>query len=123
MVRLTVELPDDLGKYVEFIPQSELNAMFTDMLQQRVSGNTSPAVTIVQQSVQESISFDEEKFFARLENVLASKVVTSPTSAPIKPEVIKEKFKVAVASATSDDPITPATGDEVMDNFMSELFK
>ena len=36
---------------------------------------------------------------------------------------IKEKFKVAVASATSDDPITPATGDEVMDNFMSELFK
>lgn len=118
MVKLSIELPEELGRYVEFIPQADLNAMFADMLRQRIDGTTQPIVV----QAPPTNSFDEDKFFSKLESMLAERTVMSATSQPKSKAVIRETLKAAVVTtkeATADD----AKGNDVISNFLDNIFK
>ena len=111
MARLEIELPYDLMKYVEFVPQEQLNEMFADMLRERVTG-----VPVVQTGS----SFDEEEFFTRLEKMLDNRTVVGTEPQHKSKEEIKQTFKAAVVKAA---PVTKGGSDDVVSSFLMDIFK
>lgn len=121
MLKLNIELPDDLGKYVEFIPQADLNLMFADMLRQRINGDIQPVV-IQAPPEPVKVKFDEEEFFGRLERMLAERTVVGTTPQPKTKEDIKQTFESLVVSP-EDEISIPESGDSIMDEFLMSIMK
>ena len=119
MIKLSIELPDELGKYVEFIPQEDLNLMFADMLQQRINGDKQPVVIM---NSKPEPAFDEDKFFSKLEAMLAERTVVGTAPQPKSTDEIKKTFKAAIRTAAEASP-ADAEGDSVMQDFLANIFK
>lgn len=115
MRRVQIELPDDLARCVEFMPEDDLNAMFVEMLRSRLDGG-------VVASIHATSAFNEDKFFSRLETLLAERTVTGAVSQPKSKEEIKETFKSTVITAKESAPVN-IKGDDVIQDFLSNIFK